>query len=227
MSNIAIIPARSGSKGLKDKNIKELCGKPMMAYSIQAALESKQFDKVYVSTDSEKYASIAAQYGADTSFLRPNNLSGDQIGTWEVIKDAVDRFEEMGQYYENIAVLQPTAPLRTAEDIVRAFQLMKEKHASAIVGVCEVEHSPLWENILGSDLNMKDFIKQSILQTPRQELPVYYRISGVIYLIKRERLVKIETLYDDECYAYVMPKERSTDIDDEMDFKIVESILCC
>lgn len=226
MKNLAIIPARSGSKGLKDKNIKELCGKPMIAYSIEAALNSEKFDMVYVSTDSEDYASIAMKYGAQVSFLRAESLSGDQIGTWDVVKDVVDCFEKMGQYYDSITLLQPTAPLRDAQDIINGFQLFVEKSASAVIGVCEMEHSPLWGNTLENNLCMNNFIRQDLVQIPRQQLPTYYRVNGALYLIRRERLEKMQELYDSKCFAYIMQRDHSIDIDDEIDFKIAEALLC-
>lgn len=127
MKRIAIIPARSGSKGLKDKNIKELNGKPLLAYSIEAALDSKQFDKVFVSTDSQIYADIAIQYGADASFLRSDKNSTDTAGSWDVVREVIDTFKSMGEEYDEIMLLQATSPLRTSEDIINAVELLKEK----------------------------------------------------------------------------------------------------
>ena len=178
LSNIAIIPARSGSKGLKDKNIKELDGIPLIAYSIKCAIESGMFEKVFVSTDSEIYAKIAEEYGADAHFLRSEKNSTDQAGSWDVVKEVIECFEAEGTFFDNIMLLQPTSPLRTKEDVQNSFKLMKEKNANAIVAVTEVEHSPLWCNTLPEDFLMDKFHNEKIVNTPRQELPTYYRING-------------------------------------------------
>lgn len=221
MKNIAIITARSGSKGLKDKNIKELCGKPLLAYSVECAIKSGQFDKVFVSTDSPHYARIAEEYGADASFLRTEENSGDRAGSWDVVREVIEKFEGENEYYDNIMLLQPTSPLRTEEDICKSFALMEEKAANAVVSVCESEHTPLWCNTLPDDLCMDNFRNGKYFDLPRQELPAYYRINGAVYLIKREELDRT-LMFRHRCYAYVMPHERSIDIDTEFDFKIAE-----
>ena len=148
MKSIAIITARSGSKGLPHKNIKELCGKPMMAYTIEACLSSGCFDKVHVSTDSQEYAEIAKEYGADVPFLRTEELSNDTATTEQVIRYVLSEYDKRGEVYDTFAIMQPTSPLRNAEDVKRAFKLMKEKNANSVIGVCEMEHSPLWSNTL-------------------------------------------------------------------------------
>ncbi len=221
MSSIAVIAARSGSKGLPDKNIRELCGKPLLAYSIECALQSGQFDKVFVSTDSGKYAEIAEKFGADASFLRTEATSGDAAGSWDVVKEVIYRFEQMGEFFDRIMLLQPTSPLRNITDIRNSFALMEEKGANSVVAVCEMEHSPLWSNTLGEDLCMDNFRRENYCEVRRQDLPKYYRINGAIYLVNREELERPEMLRH-KCYAYVMPPERSIDIDTELDFKIAE-----
>lgn len=224
MRNLAIIPARSGSKGLKDKNIKDLCGKPLLAYSIDCALKSHKFDKVFVSTDSAEYAQIAGKYGADASFLRTKENANDTAGSWDVVREVVERFERQNEFYDNIMLLQPTSPLRDAEDINSSFRLMEEKDANAILSVTEAEHSPLWCNILGEDLCMDQFVDEKYLGVPRQMLPTYYRLNGAIYLITRQELEK-KQMFRNKCYAYIMPSERSVDIDTELDFKVAEYFL--
>lgn len=221
MRNIAIITARSGSKGLKDKNIRELCGKPLLAYSVECALKSGQFDKVFVSTDSSHYARIAEEYGADASFLRTAENSGDKAGSWDVVREVIEKFEGENEYFDNIMLLQPTSPLRTEEDICSCFALMEEKAANAVISVCESEHTPLWCNTLPDDLCMDNFRNGKYFDLPRQELPAYYRINGAVYLIKREEL-DMSPMFRNRCFAYIMPHERSIDIDTEFDFKIAE-----
>lgn len=221
MGNIAIITARSGSKGLPDKNIRKLCGKPLIAYSIECALQSGQFDKVFVSTDSGKYAQIAERFGADASFLRSVETSGDTAGSWDVVREVIYKFEERGEFFDRIMLLQPTSPLRTVSDIRNSFALMEEKGADSVVSVCEMEHSPLWSNTLGEDLCMDNFRQGNYCDVRRQDLPTYYRLNGAVFLVKREELEQPQMLRH-HSYAYIMPTERSIDIDTEFDFKIAE-----
>ncbi|MCR5304115.1 MAG: acylneuraminate cytidylyltransferase family protein [Lachnospiraceae bacterium] len=222
--NIAIIPARSGSKGLPDKNIKPLNGIPLISYSIKTAIDSKCFEKVFVSTDSQKYADISMEYGADASFLRSERTSSDSAGSWDVVREVLSEFEKRGHSYERIMLMQPTSPLRTAEDVINSFNLMEEKGACSIVGVTETDHSPIWCNTLPEDLSMESFRNEKYADMPRQALPKFYRVNGAIYLIKRseldtDRMLKIKS------YAYIMPRERSVDIDTELDFVIAEELM--
>lgn len=221
MKNIAIIPARSGSKGLIDKNIRLLCGKPMLAYSIEAAEKSEIFDVVHVSTDSEQYAEIAKKHGADVPFLRSEELSNDTANTWDVVRYVLKKYKELGKCFDVVTVLQPTSPLRTKEDITNAFNIYLSKSATAVVGVCEMEHSPLWSNTLNENLCMKGFLSK-VTNVQRQQLATYYRINGAVYMIDSEIIEDNMEIYGEKSYAYIMPKERSIDIDDIMDFKIAE-----
>lgn len=222
MKNIAVIPARSGSKGLKDKNIKELNGTPLLAYSIEAAQQSEKYDIIHVSTDSEKYAEIARKYGADVPFLRSEELASDTSSTWDTMRFVLKKYEQMGKKFDTITVLQPTSPLRTAEDINGAFRLFEEKQANMVSSVCEMEHSPLWSNTLPEDLSMENFEDERVAFLPRQSLPVYYRENGAIYLMKTEHLFSGKNIYKDKCYAYIMDAGHSIDIDGRLDFLIAE-----
>ena len=222
MKNLAIIPARSGSKGLHDKNIKLLNGKPLLAYTIDAAIKSKQFDEILVSTDSERYAKIAESYGADVPFLRSAQTAGDKATTWDVVKEVLKSYFELGKVFDTIALLQPTSPLRGSKEIIEGYQLFEKKKANSVVAVCEVDQSPLLCNTLRDDLSMKDFIHADIYLKPRQQLPIYYRINGALYIIKVKDTCDIFSLYDEKGYAYIMPQEKSIDIDTEFDFAIAE-----
>lgn len=224
MKILAVIPARSGSKGLKDKNIKLLNGKPLMAYTIEAALNSKCFDKVVVSTDSEVYAKIAEEYGAEIPFLRSEHLADDETTTNEVIIDLLTELEKRGEKYDSLMILQPTSPLRTSEDIKKSVELMKEKSANAVVSLCEVDHSPLYVGEVLDDLKIDGFIKKDV-STRRQDQPNYYRLNGAIYLTNIAYFIKHQDFYRDKCYAYVMDRRRSIDIDDEFDFQLAEIFL--
>ncbi|MCM1261968.1 MAG: acylneuraminate cytidylyltransferase family protein [Butyrivibrio sp.] len=225
MRNLAVIPARSGSKGLKDKNIKELLGKPLMAYTIEAAIESGLYDTVHVSTDTDKYAQIAMEYGADVPFLRKKELSTDAASTWDVVRFVIQEYEEMGKRFDVVTVLQPTSPLRTKEDIIDAYSFFEEKKANMISSVCEMEHSPLWSNTLPDDLSMEYFEDEETAYIPRQKLPVYYRENGAVYILKVDYLMNNTALYKNRCFAYIMEKEHSVDIDEEIDFLFAQIIL--
>ena len=225
MKNIAIITARSGSKGLKDKNIKELNGKPLMAYTIEAALESKQFETVMVSTDSEEYAKIARKYGAEVPFLRSEKTSSDEAGSWEVILEVLENYAELGKMYDTVGLLQPTSPLRKVDDIINSYKILEEKKADAITSVCEVDHSPLWTITLPSDRSMKEFRKDKKINVPRQKLDTFYRLNGAVYIRKiKYQNAEIDILDQNE-YAYIMPKNSSVDIDTLDDFEYAEFLI--
>ena len=158
MRNLAIIPARSGSKGVKDKNIKVLCGKPLMGYTIEAALESGMFDEVMVSTDSEVYAGIARRYGAQVPFLRSEATSTDTASSWDMVEEVLNGYRKLGKSFDTFCLLQPTSPLRNSEDIKNAYKMYEEKADLAVVSVCEAEHSPLWCGHLPENGEFIDFI---------------------------------------------------------------------
>lgn len=224
-NNLAIIPARSGSKGLKDKNIKELNGKPLLAYAILAAQESELFDAIHVSTDSVEYADIAKKWGADIPFLRNQETSVDNATTWDAVKYVLSEYSKRGQTFDTVTVLQPTSPLRTAYDIKNAFHFFEEKKANMISSVCEMDHSPLWSNTLPEDLSMTEFEDEQLTYLPRQALPTYYRENGAIYILKVAHLLNAKNIYKDKCFAYIMKPLHSIDIDCELDFWIAETIM--
>lgn len=159
MKNIAVISARSGSKGLPDKNIKVLNGKPLMAYSIQEALKSDCFDTVMVSTDSEKYAEIARQYGAQVPFLRSSETSSDKASSWDAVEEVLQGYEKMGQSYDTFCLLQPTSPLRLAKDIKEAYNLYTKKEAIAILSMTQLEHPIEWCGKIDESLSLNGFYK--------------------------------------------------------------------
>ncbi len=225
MNNLAVITARSGSKGLKDKNIKMLKDKPLLAYSIEAAKQSGIFSKIFVSTDSERYAETARKYGADVPFLRSEKIAGDSASSWDAVRESLCRYEDLGQQFDTVCLLQPTSPLRSSEDIINGYQLFIEKEADYVISVCQTEHSPLWSNTLSADMSMDGFIDKEIYSKPRQELPVYYRINGALYIVRVSALDRVDNLYCKGCYAYVMPMERSIDIDTALDFQMAELLM--
>lgn len=225
MGNLAIIPARSGSKGLKHKNIKRLSGKPLLAYTIEAAIGTGFFDEIMVSTDSQEYADIAKEWGANVPFLRSNELSSDTTSSWDVVKEVINKYINLGTKFDTVALLQPTSPLRTSNDILQGYHLMEVRDANFIIGVCEMDHSPLWANTLPEDLSMENFIRPELVKVPRQNIPTYYRINGALYIVKVDFLMKATKIYTDRSFASVMSKENSIDIDDQLDFSIAEILI--
>jgi len=223
--NLAIIPARSGSKGLKDKNIKLLNGKPLLAYAIDAARDSGIFDEIFVSTDSELYARIAKECGAEVPFLRSAKTATDTASSWDVVKETIYCYGQMGKNFDMVTLLQPTTPLRTAEDILRAYEIYQKGSTNAVVSVCEVDHSPLWCNTLPKDHSMANFIRKEVQALSRQQLENYYRINGAIYMFQVNYFLRSDCIYDNNCFAYIMSKERSIDIDDAFDFKLAEAFI--
>lgn len=225
MRNIAIIPARSGSKGLTDKNIRELAGRPLIAYTIEAALKSGMFETVMVSTDSTRYAQIAREYGAEVPFFRSREASSDTASSWDVVREVLDKYQEAGKAFDTLMLLQPTSPLRTVQNIREAYEEMEEKEANAVVSLCEMEHSPQQCNVLPEDLSLEKFIRPSAKGKRRQEMERFYRFNGAIYLVKVETFRRNAGIYSDRCFAYLMGRRESVDIDDEFDFAVAESFV--
>lgn len=196
-----------------------------MAYTIECALQSGMFDKIFVSTDSQLYADIAIQCGADASFLRSQINSGDNASSWDVVREVLDRLKQLGEEYDEIMLLQVTSPLRTAEDIVKAVNLLYEKKAESIVSMTECDHSPIWCNTLPPDNSMDGFEREEYKNLPRQKLPTYYRYNGALYLVTAKEVRNKEHMLEKKCYAYIMPQNRSIDIDTAIDFLVAETIM--
>ena len=222
---IGLIPARGGSKGLPGKNIRPLLGKPLIAWTIKQALSSKYLDRVIVSTDDEEIAEVSKEYGAEVPFLRPEELATDEAKGIDVVLYAIDWMERNDKPYDLLMLLQPTSPLRTSNDIDKAIELLFQKNAQAIVSVCEVDHHPYWSNTLPDDGCMKDFIKPEVTNKNRQELPIFYRLNGAIYLAYSDYLKEKRSFLGKDTFAYIMPQRRSVDIDNEVDFKLAGIVI--
>ena len=216
---------RSGSKGLKNKNIKELAGKPLLAYSIDAAMNSNMFHTIMVSTDSEEYAGIARAYGAEVPFLRSAAAASDTASSWDTVAEVLDNYRLIGKEYDTFMLLQPTSPLRTARNIIEAYQEMFAKDANSIVSLCEMDHSPLQGNVLPETLSLDHFFYGGLKGKRRQDMETYYRLNGAIYLAKVIFFEENHDIYREKCFAYMMNKWESIDIDDEYDFAISEAII--
>lgn len=218
---LAIIPARGGSKRLPRKNILDLCGKPLISWSIEAALKSKYISKVVVSSDDEEILNISSNFGADI-IKRPYELANDTATTFDAIKHTINNLEK----YDYIVLLQPTSPLRNEKHIDEAIELLEEKQADAIVSVCEMDHSPLWSNTLPEDGNMRGFLREEILNKRSQDLEKYYRLNGAVYICKTDKLLENKSFFlKDNIFAYIMDRKSSIDIDEEIDFEIAKVLI--
>lgn len=226
MGNIAIIPARSGSKGLPDKNIIDLAGKPLMYYTIKAALNSGCFEEVMVSTDSGKYAGIAREFGASVPFLRSEEMSGDLASSWDTVREVLLNYEGIGKKYKYVALLQPTSPLRDAEDIKNIFKFLIKTGANNAVTVTETEHPVQWCFRLPGSSMMDEMAASPYNYMRRQELEKYYRENGAMYLVDAKKIMEKDyNFYADKCAGYIMPREKSIDIDTKIDLIIVKTIM--
>ena len=218
---LAIIPARGGSKRLPRKNVLDLCGKPLIAWSIEAGLKSQYIDAVVVTSDDAEILDISKKYKAET-IERPDELASDISTTFDAIKHTIENCEQ----YDYIVLLQPTSPLRDEKHIDEAIELLKSKNADAVVSVCEMDHSPLWSNTLDDSLSMKGFLKDEVLNKRSQDLEKYYRLNGAIYICKTNKLLEEESFFlKENIFAYDMNRESSIDIDEKIDFKIAEIIM--
>jgi len=219
---IAIIPARGGSKRLPGKNLMMIAGKPLIGWTIEAAIASGVFGRVVVSTDSWEIAVTAAQFGAEVPFMRPDELALDQTPTIDVlIHAAKELMAGKAASWTHLACLQPTSPMRTADNIREAAKLLEEKQANAVISVCKSEHSPLWSNTLPASLSLDGFIPENIQKTPSQQLPAYYRLNGALYFCRIPNMMEERTLFlKSGAFAYVMSRKDSIDIDDQVDFDL-------
>lgn len=226
-SNIlAIIPARGGSKGISKKNIKSLCGRPLIAYTVKAALSSRLINKVVVSTEDKEIAEVSRSCGADV-VNRPEELARDDSPTIDAIMHVIDWFEERGSYFDIIVLLEPTSPLRKKDDLDKALELFicNIDKADSLVSLGEVhlEHPYIIKKI--EEGFVKPFTEADKVYYQRQELPKVYFPYGVIYISKVETLKKYRTFYQKRTVPYFIERWQNYEIDDLYDFICVEAIL--
>lgn len=222
MRRIAIIPARSGSKGLKDKNIIDLCGKPLIAYSIEAALETGLFDHVIVSTDSEHYAEIAQHYGAEV-MMRGEALSNDKATTFMVLEDILEnRLHESIDYF---VLLQPTSPLRTSKHITEAIEKFESKieHIDFLVSMKEAEHAKVLVNPIDDDESLKYF--DTDFSNYRRQGYKDYSPNGAIFIAKPDSYLEQKHFFGAKTLSYIMSAEDSVDIDGALDLVVAKAII--
>lgn len=222
MKRIAIIPARSGSKGLKDKNIIDLCGKPLIAYSIEAVLETGLFDHVIVSTDSEHYAEIAQHYGAEV-MMRGEALSNDKATTFMVLEDILkNRLQESIDYF---VLLQPTSPLRTSKHITEAIEKFEAKieNFDFLVSMKEADHAKVLVNPIDDDESLKYF--DTDFSNYRRQGYKDYSPNGAIFIAKPDSYLEQKHFFGAKALSYIMSAEDSVDIDGALDLVVANAIM--
>jgi len=221
---LAIIPARGGSKGLPGKNIKIFAGKPLIAWTIETALKSKYLNRVVVSTEDETIARISKKYGSEI-IKRPIGLARDISSTHDVIDHVIDYLEKNEKYESDIIVLlQPTSPLRTVEDIDRAVDIFIENKCESVISMYEFGPSVYWSFKMGRKY-LETLFDIKYLKQRRQKSPKVYIPNGAIYVSTYNNLIKYKSFYSKKILPYVMPEERSIDIDYEIDFKLAEILM--
>jgi CMP-N,N'-diacetyllegionaminic acid synthase len=226
MRILAIICARGGSKGVPNKNIRLLNGKPLIAYTIECAKKYTKFDRIIVSTDSPKIAEVAKQYGADVPFLRPKELATDTSPKIPVLQHAVRYLEqEENDHYDLIVDLDPTSPLRIVEDIENCVNKMIGKNPNVVFSVTPAHKNPYFNMVEEKDGKVYLCKKLDRPITRRQDAPTVYAMNASIYVYKKDFLLNTDSVFSNNTMAVVMPEERSIDIDRPIDFEFVEFLM--
>lgn len=218
---LAIIPARGGSKGVPRKNICNLAGKPLIAWTIEAANKSKYIDRLIVSSEDSEILETAKYFGCEVPFVRPKQLAEDNTPGIEPVLHALNIIDG----YDIVVLLQPTSPIRITEDIDGCIEKMIKTSAPACVSVTEPDKSPYWMYVIKENDRMTPIIPQEELIPRRQELPTVYALNGAVYVAKINWLNQTKSFLTDETVAFRMPKNRSFDIDTEEDLFICEQLL--
>jgi CMP-N,N'-diacetyllegionaminic acid synthase len=225
LRTIGIITARGGSKGIPRKNIRSVAGKPLIAWTIEAGLASGSLERLILSTDDEEIAETARKFGAEVPFMRPASLSGDDISSFAVIEHALNWLEQDSVAPDYILLLQPTSPLRIAADINNALALAVERNADAVVGVSECSPHPFLARTIEKDGTLAEFLRAEQKYTRRQDFPAVYAINGAIYVNRPRSLRATRSLIPPGAHAYVMPPERSIDVDSLWQLDLVHLLL--
>lgn len=218
---LAIIPARGGSKGVPRKNIREIAGKPLIAWTIEAAKKSVYIDKLILSSEDREIIDVALRWGCEVPFVRPEELAKDDTPGMDPILHAIQKIEK----YDFVVLLQPTSPLRNTSDIDKCIELCLKKDSNACVSVSETEKSPYWMFTLEENNQMTPIFKDKETNVRRQDLPTFVTLNGAVYVAKSDWLLVNKKFLTSETIAYEMPKERSIDIDSEFDLRIAEAML--
>lgn len=220
-SVLAIIPARGGSKGVPRKNIRNLCGKPLIAWTIEEARKSRYIDRIILSSEDIEIITVAKQWGCEVPFVRPQDLAQDDTPGMTPVLYTIDTLAEK---YEYVVLLQVTSPLRTVEDIDGCIEWCIKHQANSCMAISEVSENPYWMFTIGQDNQLTKLMETDSEYLRRQDLPKVFIINGAMYIAQTEWLLKNKEFDSPETIGYIMPQERAVDIDCEMDFKICELI---
>jgi CMP-N,N'-diacetyllegionaminic acid synthase len=226
LSVLAVVTARGGSKGLPGKNIRPLIGKPLINWTIEAALAAPSIDSIVVSTDDEKIATVARSAGARVPFMRPSALASDTASSIDVLLHAIDTLEQIGESYDVVVLLEPTSPLRESCDIEQSLSQLIENRAGSVVSVCRAEsHHPAFMYRQTSDSRLTPFTNQQPSTLRRQEIEPVYFLEGTVYCSHIDVLRAQRSFYHQDTLAYEVPKWKSIEIDDIYDFVMVEALM--
>jgi CMP-N,N'-diacetyllegionaminic acid synthase len=221
LSVLGIIPARGGSKGIYRKNVKPFFGKPLIFWTINAALKAKSLDRFIVSTDDPEIASVSQSLGADVPFLRPPNLAQDNSAGIDSVLHALDMLPN----YDWVVLLQPTSPFRSHEDIDSIFDFCKRKGAPAAISISEVDQHPYWMSRMDQFDRLTPIFEVGLEAKFRQDLPKVYALNGAIYLAQTNWLKEKKTFMSSETLGFIMSKEKSLDIDTQDDWEFGEYLM--
>jgi len=223
---LAVIPARGGSKGLPDKNIRMLCGKPLIAWSIEQALACPEVDTVIVSTDDPEIARVAVSYGADVPFLRPEELASDTASSIDVVLHAIDFMAKNGSSRDIVVLLEPTSPLREASDISGALkQLLGMPNCQSVVGVSHIENvhpAFLYQIHLGL---LKSYLGVQPTDLRRQEITDLYFLEGSVYVSYIDALKAKRSFYHESTAPWIVPRYKSFEVDELIDLIVIEALM--
>lgn len=218
---LAVITARGGSKGVPGKNIRPLAGKPLIAWTIEAARGSAYIDRLVLSSDDAEIIRVAQAWGCEVPFVRPAELARDETPGIAPVLHAIAALPG----YDYVVLLQPTSPLRTAEDIDGCLKMCLQSGAPVCVSVCESGDSPYWMYTVASDGRMSPLLKSGTEAVRRQELPKVYVLNGAVYVAECRWLSENKTFVTPAALAFMMPGERSLDIDEEVDLLCAEAVM--
>lgn len=223
---LAVIPARGGSKGLPGKNIKPLLGKPLIGWTIEQAKESKYIDRIIVSTDDKEIAEVSLSFGAGVPFTRPPELATDDAKTVDVVMHSINYLESINDSYDIIVLLEPTSPLREVYDIDTALEmLVQNPQAESIVGIAKVESQHPSFIVKLHDKFIKPYSNENFRILRRQDIETLYYYEGSLYIFYTYSFKNRKQYYHEKTMGYVVPKWKAFEVDDEVDFMIVEEIL--
>jgi len=218
---LAVIPARGGSKGVPRKNIRILAGKPLLAWTIEETKRSKYIDRLVLSSEDVEIIEAAKSFGCEVPFIRPPKLAEDNTPGIDPILHALKNLPG----YDIVLVLQPTSPLRKSLDIDEGLEFFERYNASICVSISGVSQNPYWMFLLDDHHHIRPVTRDETINTRRQDLPKVYMPNGALFIASTEYLQEKKSFYTKDTTGFIMPKERSYDIDDELDFIICEYLL--